>query len=71
MLIEAATSGRPGGIAIHSIDQAGPTAITLSKDGFTVDAEFVAQGLGLSPDVFWQELKRGLVYSVVERGEWS
>jgi hypothetical protein len=43
--------------------------ITASHDGFTVDAELVAGKLGLSPDVFWQELKRGIVYGVVERGE--
>ena len=69
MLIDAATTGRPEEIAVRSIDRNGATAITVSKDGFTVDAEFVAQELGLSPDVFWQELKRGIVYSVVERGD--
>jgi hypothetical protein len=69
MVVEAATTGRPGEEAVRSIDQNGSTAITVSKDGFSVDAEFAAQGLGLSPDVFWQELKRGRVYSVVERGE--
>jgi hypothetical protein len=69
MLIEAATTGRPGEEVVRSIDQNGSTPITVSNDGFTVDAEFVAEGLGLSPDVFWQELMRGLVYSVVERGE--
>jgi hypothetical protein len=41
----------------------------VSKDGFIVDAELVAQELGLAPDVFWQELKRGIVYGLVERGE--
>ena len=43
--------------------------ITRSEDGFVVDAELVAGELGLPPDTFWQEVKRGIVYSVVERGE--
>lgn len=43
--------------------------VTLSVDGFTVEAEMVARELGLSPDAFWQEVKRGIVYGVVERGE--
>ena len=43
--------------------------VTLSVDGFTVEAEMVARELGLSPDAFWQEIKRGIVYGVVERGE--
>ncbi len=69
MLFEPATPGRPGGTAAHSMDRTGSTAIAVSKDGFTVDAELVAQELGLEPGVFWQELKRGIVYGVVERGE--
>ena len=44
-------------------------AITLSKDNVVVEAEFVAEKLGLTPDVFWREMKRGIVYGVVERGE--
>ncbi len=40
-----------------------------SGDGFTVDAEFIAGELGLSPEIFWREVKRGIVYGVVERGE--
>ena len=44
-------------------------AVSYSEDEFTVDAEIVAAKLGLSPDLFWQEVKRGIVYSVVERGE--
>ena len=44
-------------------------AITLSEDDFVVDAKLVAEKLGLSPEVFWQEMKRGIVYGVVERGE--
>jgi hypothetical protein len=28
-----------------------------------------AEKLGLSPDAFWRELKRGIVYGVVERSE--
>lgn len=44
-------------------------AIIASEDGFTVEAELIAAKLGLTPDAFWRELKRGVVYSVVERGE--
>ena len=69
MLFEAAATGRPGEIEERLMEQKGSTAITASKDGFTVDAELVAKEFGLPPDVFWQELKRGIVYGVVERGE--
>jgi predicted ArsR family transcriptional regulator len=44
-------------------------AIVHSADGFIVGAEMAAEKLGLSPDAFWRELKRGIVYGVVERGE--
>jgi hypothetical protein len=44
-------------------------AITLSEDGIIVEAELVAAKLGLSREVFWQEMERGIVYGVVERGE--
>ncbi len=43
--------------------------IVASKDGFLVEAELVAGQLGLTPDAFWREMKRGVVYGVVERGE--
>jgi uncharacterized protein DUF6306/uncharacterized protein DUF6522 len=43
--------------------------IIASADGFTVKAELIAQKLGLTPEAFWRELQRGIVYSVVERGE--
>lgn len=46
-----------------------PREITHSEDGFVIDVELAAGKLGLSPDTFWQEMKRGIVYSVVERGE--
>jgi hypothetical protein len=64
-----AATGRPGEMAARLMDQKGSTGITASKDGYTVDAELVAEEFGLTPDVFWQELKRGIVYGVVERGE--
>jgi hypothetical protein len=44
-------------------------AITLSEEGFVVEAELVAEKLGLSTESFWREMKRGIVYSVVEHGE--
>lgn len=43
--------------------------ITESGGDFTVDAEQVAPQLGLTPEMFWRELQRGTVSSVVERGE--
>lgn len=39
------------------------------EDDFVVDAETAADGLGLPVDVFWREVRRGLVFSVVERGQ--
>ena len=50
-------------------DQRFPNAIVHSADDFIVAAEMAAEKLGLSPDTFWGELKRGIVYGVVERGE--
>ena len=50
-------------------NQRSPCGITRSEDGFIVDAALVAGQFGLSLDAFWQEMKRGVVYSVVERGE--
>jgi hypothetical protein len=44
-------------------------AVPIGEDEFVVDAQTAADGLGLPVDVFWEELKRGLVFSVVERGE--
>lgn len=44
-------------------------AISVSDDGFIVEAELIAEKLGLTPEAFWREMKRGIVYSVVERGE--
>src|SRR3954471_11843994 len=46
-----------------------PTGVAFSEEGFVVEAELIAQKLGLSPDAFWREMKRGIVYGVVERGE--
>ena len=51
------------------MDHRRASAVTLSTDGFVVDAAIVAGELGLSPDAFWREIKRGIVYGVVERGE--
>jgi hypothetical protein len=59
----------PFELAARLMDQKGSTGITASTDGFTVDAELVAKELGLPPDIFWRELKCGIVYGVVERGE--
>ena len=51
------------------MDHRHANAVALSTDGFVVEAEVVAGELGPSPDAFWRELKRGIVYGVVERGE--
>lgn len=51
------------------MDQRRSNAIIHSEDGFIVEAELAARKLGLSPDAFWREMKRGIVYGVVERGE--
>ena len=51
------------------MDRNSSAAVSHSEDGFTVDAEFIAGKLGLSPEIFWREVKRGIVYGVVERGE--
>lgn len=49
--------------------QQNSATVRHSEDGFTVDAELIAGKLGLSPEIFWREVQRGIVYSVVERGE--
>ncbi len=51
------------------MDRDSPNGVTHSADGFVVDARMIAGELGLSPDDFWREIKRGIVYGVVERGE--
>ena len=51
------------------MDQQNSATVSHFEDGFTVDAKFIAGKLGLSPEIFWQEVKRGIVYGVVERGE--
>jgi hypothetical protein len=51
------------------VDQHLHNAVMHSEDGFIVEAALVAGKLGLSPDAFWREIKRGIVYGVVERGE--
>ena len=44
--------------------------ITRGADGdYTVPATVLAEGFGLTPDVFWREMKRGIVHGVVERGQ--
>jgi len=44
-------------------------ALACGGDDLVVDARAAADGLGLPLDVFWREVRRGLVFSVVERGE--
>jgi hypothetical protein len=47
----------------------GSNPVTVSADGFTVDATLVAKALRLRPDIFWRMLQRGVVHSFAERGE--
>ena len=50
-------------------DRGGCGAITHFEDGLVVDATLAADRLGLLPDTYWRQLKRGIVYSAAERGE--
>lgn len=45
-----------------------PAGITAEGRNFAVDAALVAPALGLEPAQFMDELQRGFVSSVVERG---
>ena len=63
----AETSGRDNQAAV--VAQPFPAAITKPDDGYVVAAEMVAPQLGLALDAFWREMRRGIVYGVVERGE--
>jgi hypothetical protein len=38
-------------------------------EDFIIDAQAAAAGLGLPVDILWREVRRGLVFSVVERGQ--
>jgi hypothetical protein len=53
----------------HVAGEHSTNAIMRSEDDFVVDVTLVAGKLGLSPDAFWREMQRGIVYGVVERGE--
>ena len=47
----------------------GPASAISIQDGeIVVDAEFLAAGLGLSTELLKAEMRRGLVYSLAERG---
>ena len=51
------------------MDRQSCAAITLSEDGVVVVAKLVSEKLGLSPDAFWREMKRGRVYGGDEGGD--
>jgi hypothetical protein len=51
---------------IAEIGDSSVDAITRSKDGAVVEAELATGRLGLSLDTSWREMKRGVVYGVVE-----
>lgn len=48
---------------------AGAAGISACEGDFVIEAELAARQLGLPVEVFWAEVKRGIVFSVVERGE--
>jgi hypothetical protein len=45
-----------------------PPVIEIHGDDVTVEASYLAARLGLSVDRLRAEMRRGIVYSVVERG---
>lgn len=44
------------------------TAVTVSDDGITVDAELLAPKLGLTADALRENMAKGLVTSIAETG---
>jgi hypothetical protein len=42
--------------------------ITIRNDEVTIDADYLAEKLGLSTDRLRAEMRRGIVYGLVERG---
>jgi hypothetical protein len=56
-------------MALASITMnASPLVIEIHGDDVTVEATYLAARLGLSVDRLQTEMRRGIVYSVVERG---
>jgi hypothetical protein len=47
---------------------ASPPAIEIHGDDVTIEATYLAARLGLPEDRLQTEMRRGIVYSVVERG---
>jgi hypothetical protein len=45
-----------------------PPVIEIHGDNVTVEASYLAARLGLSVDQLRAEMRRGIIYSVVERG---
>jgi hypothetical protein len=45
-----------------------PPVIEIYGDDITVEASYLAARLGLSVDQLRTEMRRGIIYSVVERG---
>ena len=46
-----------------------PNGASIVEDEITVDAELLATKLGLSSETLKREMRKGLVYGTVERGE--
>jgi hypothetical protein len=46
-----------------------PQISSLSEEDFAIEADLVAERLGLSTESFWREMGRGILYGVIERGE--
>lgn len=58
------------GSKLPSSPPAEALGITRNAAGdYTVPANVLAEGFGLTADALWREMKRGIVYGVVERGE--
>ena len=45
-----------------------PSAVAIKDGEVTIDAALLASGLGLSTEALRAEMRRGLVYGVVEKG---
>ena len=45
------------------------SAIALEDGGATIEASYLAAGLGLTVEQLRAEMRRGIVYGVTERGE--
>ncbi len=45
------------------------SSIVVLAYGVEIDARLAAEKLGLPPELFWENLRQGIVFGLVERGE--